>query len=604
MCGIIGYVGEKDAVPILVNGLKRLEYRGYDSAGLAAIKGNGAGDEVMLIRAAGRVANLETKWKSLALDGCPAATVGIAHTRWATHGAPEEKNAHPHADCRNEIFVVHNGIIENYAELKKTLLHEGHRFSSDTDTEVLAHLIERHYAGGADGQTLFQALPRALEDVRGTYAIAAIAVREPRTIVCARRASPLLIGIGEREHLIASDASALLGRAKNVIYLEDGEVAEIGAGHVAIKTHEGSRVERRPEPLAITLEAAEKHGHPHFMHKEICEAPEAIIAALREARAIRAAARRSLQGMERIQIVACGTAAHAGHAGKYLFETYAGIPSAVDIGSEFRYRRAPSANGDTLAIAISQSGETADTLAALREARRQGARTLAIVNTVGSTIAREADAVIYQHAGPEISVASTKAFISQLAVLALATGDRRLEGTLKDLPAHIHAVLAGQEPVVKAIAERYAQAEHLFFLGRGAHFPIALEGALKLKEVAYLHAEACPAGEFKHGPLAMIDDRTPSFFIIPRDAAYEKNRSNLEEVHARRGPIIALTTEGGSAEELRAWTSDIITIPFCHEALLPILAAIPVYLFAYYAALARGCDVDKPRNLAKSVTVE
>ncbi len=603
MCGIIGYIGDEDAIPILVDGLKRLEYRGYDSAGVAAMT-DGA---VLLVRAAGRVANLEAK-----LGEPGESHIGIAHTRWATHGIPSEKNAHPHADCNDTIFVVHNGIIENYAELKRNLMSDGHRFSSDTDTEVLAHLIEKYYR--KDPKGLFRATQRALKEVRGTYAIAVIAKNDPKTIVCARSASPLIIGVGDGENVIASDASAILSRTKKVIYLGDGEIAEVEADNFVIETLNGKKVEHAVETLAIALEDAGKNGHPHFMHKEIFEAPDVVVNALRANGERLGTVVEAMHDIENITIVACGTAAHAGYIGKYFLEAYAGIPVEVDIGSGFRYRKAPL-RPKTLAIAISQSGETADTLASIREAKRRGARTLGIVNTVGSTIARETDAVIYNHAGPEISVASTKAFISQLTVLALITAEmarrknkssgeaEKIFLAIEQLPMLLKKVLE-QEPVIKAIAAKYAHAEHMFFLGRNHNFPVALEGALKLKEVAYLHAEACAAGEFKHGPIAMIDAQTPTFFVIPKDDVYEKTKSNLEEIKARGGPVIALTTAGDAAAELHAWTDDIIAIPDCHEALTPILAAIPVYLFAYHIAVARGCDVDKPRNLAKSVTVE
>jgi glucosamine--fructose-6-phosphate aminotransferase (isomerizing) len=612
MCGIIGYIGneEKDAIPILMDGLKRLEYRGYDSAGIAVIEND---KKIALVRAAGRVANLEEKLDAIKNDSAEKSRIGIAHTRWATHGAPSEKNAHPHADCVGEIFVVHNGIIENYAELKKDLISDGHRFASDTDTEVLAHLIEKYYRAGAGA--LLEATRHALNQVRGTYAITVIAAGAPRVIVCARSASPLIIGVGDGEHLVASDASAIVGRTNRVIYLDDGEIAEVGAKGFFIETLGGKKITHVPQILATTTGDADKNGHPHFMHKEIFEAPEVVVNALRAdtengADIIKKASR----GVKNILILACGTAAHAGYVGKYLLESYANIPVEVDIGSEFRYRKTPL-HPDTLAIAISQSGETADTLASIREAKRLGARTLAIVNTVGSTIAREADMAIYNHAGPEISVASTKAFISQLTVLALLTTEvarqrerspetEKIHGAIEALPSLIKKILE-QEAIIKTIAAKHARAEHMFFLGRNHNFPIALEGALKLKEVAYLHAEACPAGEFKHGPIAMIDAQTPTFFVIPKDGTYEKTRSNLEEIKARGGPIIVLTTAGEAERELRAWTSDVIAIPAdCHEALIPVLAAIPVYLFAYHIAVARGCDVDKPRNLAKSVTVE
>lgn len=614
MCGIIGYVGEEEASPILLEGLKRMEYRGYDSAGMVTV---GADGKSRLVRKPGRVANLE----SAVLTDPDKAGLGIAHTRWATHGKPSEENAHPHPDCGGKIFVVHNGIIENYAELRTELLAEGHKFRSETDTEVLAHLIESFYKEQKGGHRLLSAVREALKEVQGTYGIAVACSEEPDRIVAARNSSPLLLGIGADGNTVASDASAILNQTKRVVYLEDGEVAEITAKDFRIETLSAGRVDRVPETLDMDIAQAEKSGHPHFMHKEIFETPETVVNSSRgrllpeEGLAKLGgleAVKDRLRDIERLVIVACGTASYAGQIGEYMLEEYAGIPVESDIGSEFRYRK-PILDKKTALIAISQSGETADTLAAVREAKEKGVLTIGIVNAVGSTIARETEVGIYNHAGPEISVASTKAFISQLTVLALLTiylgrqrqmslvTGKRIAEEIRILPEHLRKVLA-QEEKIKRIAEKHRNAEHMFYLGRKYNYPIALEGALKLKEVSYMHAEGCAAGEFKHGPIAMIDPHTPSFIIAPKDSVYEKTRSNLEEIKARGGPLIALTTEGNS--ELENWTEDVVYIPKTLEMLSPILSAIPTYLFAYHMAVLRGNDVDKPRNLAKSVTVE
>lgn len=613
MCGIVGYIGKEDATPILLDGLKRLEYRGYDSAGLVTVDENGASH---LVRRAGRVANLES-----AVGNGARAGVGIAHTRWATHGKPSEENAHPHADCSGKLFLVHNGIIENYEELKSVLAKKGHIFKSETDTEVLAHLIEEKYKHAAGSHKLLRAVGDALKEVRGTYGIAVLSAAEPDKIIAARNSSPLLIGVGKDENIIASDASAVLNYTKKVVYLGDGEIAEVAANKFHIETLSAEAVNRRPEELDMDISAAEKGGHAHFMHKEIFEAPETVLNSSRGRLIVEEglaklggveAIKEKLREIKRIIIVGCGTAALAGRIGEYMLEEYAGIPVEVELGSEFRYRK-PIIDKKTAVIAISQSGETADTLASVREAKEKGALTLGIVNVVGSTIARETGVGVYNHAGPEISVASTKAFISQLTVLSLLTlflGRQRemsletgkeIAEELQKLPDLLRHVLK-QEEKIRKIAEKHKTAEHMIFLGRKYNYPIALEGALKLKEISYLHAEGYPAGEFKHGPIAMIDPHLPSFFVAPKDSVYEKTKSNLEEVKARGGPILALTTEGN--DELKNFTDDIIYIPKTLEMLTPILSAVPLYLFAYHMAISRGCDVDKPRNLAKSVTVE
>lgn len=613
MCGIVGYIGKKNAVPVLLEGLKRLEYRGYDSAGMVVIGESGA---ATLVRRAGRVSNLEE-----ALTEPLETGLGIAHTRWATHGKPSEENAHPHADCKGEIFLVHNGIIENYRELKGELLKTSHKFASETDTEILAHLVEAHCKKQKSEHALLHAVQEALAGVRGTYGIAVVSSSEPDKIIAARSSSPLLVGIGAEENVVASDASAIISRTKNVIYLEDGEVAEVTAKDVYIETLKKTPVARTAETLEMDISQAEKGGHAHFMHKEILEIPETIINSSR-GRLIPGegmvklggleTVKEKLRDVERIVLVACGTASYAARLGEYMLEEYAGIPVEVDIGSEFRYRK-PVLDKKTAVIAVTQSGETADTLASVKEAKEKGILTLGIVNVVGSTIARETDAGVYNHAGPEISVASTKAFVSQLTVLALLTVflgrqrqmsltiGKRITEEIKKLPELVSRVLKDEEKI-KRIAEKHVLAEHMFLLGRKYNYPMALEGALKLKEVCYLHAEGFASGEFKHGPIAMIDPHTPAFFIAPKDSVYEKTKSNLEEVRARGGPVIAITTEGN--EELTNWTENVIYIPKTLEMLTPILAAIPLYLFTYHLAVLRGLDVDKPRNLAKSVTVE
>ncbi|OGY98788.1 MAG: glutamine--fructose-6-phosphate aminotransferase [Candidatus Liptonbacteria bacterium RIFCSPHIGHO2_01_FULL_57_28] len=614
MCGIVGYLGSENATPFLLGGLTNLEYRGYDSAGIAIYDGG----KMVVEKTVGRVGNLKEKIKTLAQ--APKGKLGIAHTRWATHGGVTDANAHPHGDCTDALYIVHNGIIENYKELKSELADSGHIFKSETDTEVLAHLIEEHYKP-ENKRTLFEAVRDALKKVRGTYGLTVISVREPDRIIAARNFSPLILGLGEHGNVVASDASAFVGMTKKVVYLNDGEIAELTADDFRIETLDSEVIARTPEMLEWETDKIRKDGHEHFLHKEIFEAPATVRNAIR-GRLVsdRGLAKlggvenvkEELRGIERIMITACGTASYAGRVGEYMLEEYAGIPVEVDIGSELRYRKAVF-DKKTALIAISQSGETADTLGAVREAKEKGVLTLGIVNVVGSSIARECGVGIYNHAGPEISVASTKAFISQLSVLALltlflgrqrnmslATG-KRIAEELQKLPELLSKVLE-QEARIRKIAEKYKDAKHMLFLGRKYNYPIALEGALKLKETAYIHAEGQAAGEFKHGSIAMIDQDFPSFFILPKDSVYEKTRSNLEEIKARGGPVIALTTEGNA--ELDAFTEDVIYIPKTLEMLSPILTAIPTYLFAYHIATMRGNDVDRPRNLAKSVTVE
>lgn len=614
MCGIVGYLGREEATPFLLGGLTNLEYRGYDSSGIAVYDG----EKMVVERAVGRVGNLKDKLTEGAKT--LVGKLGIAHTRWATHGGVTEANAHPHGDCSDSLYIVHNGIVENYKELKAELSEAGHVFKSQTDTEVLAHLIEENYKP-EHKRTLFQAVRAALKRVHGTYGLTVISVREPDRIIAARNFSPLILGLGEHGNVIASDASAFVGMTKKVVYLNDGEIAELTADDFRIETLDAEPINRSPEVLEWETDKIRKDGHDHFLHKEIFEAPSTVMNAIR-GRLVpdRGMAKlggiedikEELRDIERIVITACGTASYAGRVGEYMLEEYAGIPVEVDIGSELRYRKA-AFDKKTALIAISQSGETADTLGAVREAKEKGLMTLGIVNVVGSSIARECGVGIYNHAGPEISVASTKAFISQLSVLALltvflgrqrgmslSTGKSIVDG-LSALPDLLSIVLK-QEDRIKTIAAKYKDARNMLFLGRKYSYPIALEGALKLKETSYIHAEGQAAGEVKHGSLAIIDKDFPSFFILPKDSVYEKTRSNMEEIKARGGPVIAITTEGNT--ELEAFTEDVIYIPEVPEMLSPIITAIPTYLFAYHIATMRGNDVDRPRNLAKSVTVE
>jgi len=608
MCGIVGYVGSQESLPILLEGLRRLEYRGYDSAGVAIL--NGAGLSVQ--KAAGKIAVLEAL-----LDGRrPKGSLGIAHTRWATHGEPNTVNAHPHVDCKENIAVVHNGIIENYVTIKKKLEQEGHRFTTDTDTEVIAHLIEKYFEGNLE-----RAVATALQHLTGTYGIAVIARDDPGKIVGARHGSPLVVGICDSEYVLASDVSAIIRHTNQVVYLDDGEMVVLTPAGIHTTTIKEEKVSKRIETVDWDLSTIEKAGFAHFMLKEIFEQPQSLRNTLRGRLMVEEGTARlgglnmspaELRAITRVVITACGTSWHAGMIGEYLIEELARIPVEVEYASEFRYRN-PILEPGTLVIAISQSGETADTLAAMREAKRRGARVLGFCNVVGSTIARESDGGVYIHAGPEIGVASTKAFTSQVASLALLTlylgrlGELSSEmgavlaKELEQIPEKIERILAGAERV-KAIAKAYAHHNNFLYLGRGYNFPVALEGALKLKEISYIHAEGYPAAEMKHGPIALIDQNMPVVFICTQDSAYEKVLSNMEEVRARRGKIIAIASEGDDHVATKA--DHVIYIPKTVGPLTPLLAVLPLQLLAYHIAVERGCDVDQPRNLAKSVTVE
>jgi len=606
MCGIFAYTGTKAALPILLDGLTSLEYRGYDSAGIFI-------PESGVIKAVGAVTKLKEK-----LTTKRPGTSGIAHLRWATHGEPTEVNAHPHSGGTQKIWVVHNGIVENFKEIKTKLISLGHIFTSATDTEVIPHLVEFYLQETADFET---AVLRALRDIKGTYGLAIASVAEPDKIIAARHGAPVVIGIGHGENFVASDPSPILRYTKNVIYLHDGDVAVLTPTSHRVSSLDNVEIARPSEIIDWEIEQAQKEGYEHFMLKEIMEGPEVIENTIR-GRLIPEQGLVKLGGLEavadklrdikRIIIVGCGTAYYAGLVGEYMLEEYAGIPVEVEVGSEFRYRH-PVIDAQTLLLAISQSGETADTLEAIREGKRKGALTIGIVNTVGSTIARETDAGVYNHAGPEMGVASTKAFISQLTALTLltiflgrqrqmstATG-RLLAEELQALPAKITTIL-NQADNIKTIAQKYAATRDFLYIGRTYNYPIALEGALKLKEVSYLHAEGYGAGEMKHGPLAMIDSNFPTLAIAQQDSVYEKMVSNIQEIRARKGPVVVIATEGNT--ELFDLADDVIYIPKTIEMLSPILAIVPLQLFAYYVAHARGLDVDRPRNLAKSVTVE
>lgn len=610
MCGIVGYIGKQNDPRLGLEALKRLEYRGYDSAGMAVY--DAAQKRITTLRAAGRIVELEKKMAATPVQGMPF----IFHTRWATHGEPVEKNAHPHGDCTNTIYVVHNGIVENYRELKEKLSGEGHRFRSDTDTEILAHLIERFFTNNLE-----EAVREALGYIRGTYGIAVISSRDPYKLVAARLSSPLLVGVAKEGYFVASDASAVLSHTKKVVYLEDGDIATMAPDDLRVSNQTTGMKEAKIEELEWDITQTQKGGYPHFMLKEIHEQPESIENTMR-GRILLQEGKAKLGGLEEVKdrlrdikklyIVACGTASYAALVGEYMLEEYAGIPTEVDFASEFRYRK-PLFDEHTALLCISQSGETADTLAALREAKEKGALTLGIVNAVGSTVARETDAGIYNHAGPEISVASTKAFTSQLAVLSLLTlflgrqrgmsyvMGKRIASELLRVPAHMRAIFK-QEAQIKKVAKKYARAHNALYIGRKYNYPIALEGAIKLKEISYIHAEGYASGEMKHGPIALIDNTFPTIAIAPQDSVYEKMFSNIQEIKARKGPIIALTTRGN--RKLESIADDVIFIPKTIEMLMPLLSVLPLQLFAYYIAVLNGRDVDRPRNLAKSVTVE
>jgi glucosamine--fructose-6-phosphate aminotransferase (isomerizing) len=610
MCGIVGYIGPRDASGILLEGLKRLEYRGYDSAGVAAFANGG----IEVRRCVGKLENLERQLREVPLVGTP----GIGHTRWATHGRPSEQNAHPHR--AGSVVVIHNGIIENYLELRQELAARGRTLSSETDTEVISHLIDEHVQEGVD---IVQATRQAVARLVGSYAIVVLCDRDKNTLVTAKSATPIVIGVGEGENFVASDVPALLDYSRRVIFLEDGEVATLTPTGVTITTFDGTWVERTPRTVHWDAVTAQKGGYKHFLHKEIHEQPQALIDTMR-GRVVQERDDTQLAELDslgadwertvtRMVLVACGTAWHACLIAKFLFEELVGIPTEVDYGSEFRYRR-PILDERTLLLLVSQSGETADTLAALEAARERHAPVLSICNVVDSSIARKSDAVLFTHAGPEISVASTKAFTTQLTglfLLALHLGRRRgrvSEAQGRELVSHLlgipHAIqmILDREEQTERLARRYSAVRDLLYLGRGVNYPVALEGALKLKEISYIHAEGYPAGEMKHGPIALINEDMPVVVLIPRDPVFAKTLSNLKEVESRGGKIIAVTDERST--DLEAVATDVIDVPTTHYLLMPILLTIPLQLLAYHIAVYRGTDVDQPRNLAKSVTVE
>jgi glucosamine--fructose-6-phosphate aminotransferase (isomerizing) len=609
MCGIVGYIGPRQAAGLLLEGLRRLEYRGYDSAGIAVVNGRG----LKIMKAAGKLSVLEGELN----EDMPLGTIGIGHTRWATHGAPTTTNAHPHTDQSGRIAVIHNGIIENSSAIRKALEQRGHTFTSETDTEVLAHLVGELYQGNLE-----EAVAAALKDVDGAYGLAFISSEEPGVLVAARKGSPLLIGVGEDEWFVASDASPLLQYTRSVVYLDDGEMAVLTREGYRVRNLESTRISKEVNQIDWDLGQVERGGYAHFMHKEICEQAESLCNTLRghlledEGTARVSGLNMSdeeLKQIERIIITACGTSWHSGIIGEYMMEEMARIPVEVEYASEFRYRN-PVVDPKTLVIGISQSGETADTLAAIREAKRRGARTIGLVNVVGSTIAREVDGGIYLHAGPEIGVASTKAFTSQVAALALIAlriarlrnlsilQGREFIRALQRLPGQVTQILE-RSSEIERLADRFLRTtKNALYLGRGVNFPVALEGALKLKEISYIHAEGYPAAEMKHGPIALIDENMPVVFIAPRDAVHSKIVSNIEEVKARGGKVIALINEGDT--EIERLADATFTIPVTLDLLTPILTSIPLQLLSYYVAVSRGCNVDQPRNLAKSVTVE
>ena len=608
MCGIIGYIGTRGATPLLLEGLKRMEYRGYDSAGVAVMNGTG----VETRKAAGKISQLERALATRPVEG----DTGIGHTRWATHGVPNECNAHPHVDCKGDIAVVHNGIIENSGTLKKGLEARGHEFASDTDTEVIAHLIEEAFDGNLE-----DAVIEALWQIEGTYGIAVVSSKDKNKIVAARKGSPLLLGLGDGEYYVASDVSAILAQTREVVYLDDGDVAVLTRDGYTILNQRAQQLERGVSKIDWDLDQIERGGFDHFMLKEIFEQPATVENAMR-GRLLPDQGTSKLGGLnmtdeellrfDNILITACGTSWHSALIGEHMLESLARIPVEVEYASEFRYRN-PVVTDKTLCIVISQSGETADTLAAMREAKSRGARTYGIVNVVGSTIARESDGGIYVHAGPEIGVASTKAFTSQVIALLLFTlklarlrnlsmvdGKEIIEELLK-LPSKIQSVLDRADEVEK-IADDFKNAQNFLYLGRGYSFPTALEGALKLKEISYIHAEGYPAAEMKHGPIALIDEKMPVVFVTPHDSVFDKVVSNVQEVKARGGRVIAITTR--EEESLEGKLDYEFRIPETKDMLTPVLASIPLQLLAYYIAVKRGANVDQPRNLAKSVTVE
>ncbi|MDH4156960.1 MAG: glutamine--fructose-6-phosphate transaminase (isomerizing) [candidate division Zixibacteria bacterium] len=608
MCGIVGYVGHKKALPVLMSGLKRLEYRGYDSAGIALLTDHG----LMVAKSAGKIARLEAMIGDIDYN----CEHGIAHTRWATHGEPTQINAHPHTDARGEIALVHNGIIENFRAIREFLIQQGFTIKTETDTEILVHLIRFHYRGN-----LTEAVRNALAQVDGTYGIAVISSLHPGVIVAARMGSPLVIGHGDGEKFVASDVSAMLEHTNRVVYLDDGEIATVTADDYNITTIQNVKITPQVEEVSWTLDQIEKGGYDHFMLKEIHEQSTTLRNATRGRLNYEEGIPRldglnlqyeELRRIRRIIITACGTSWHAGLIGEYMIEELARVPVEVEYASELRYR-SPIFDDHTILLAISQSGETTDTMAAIREAKKRGATVLGLVNVVGSSIARETDGGVYIHAGPEIGVASTKAFSSQVIVLSLIAtllgrmrqlsvqqGQEIIQG-IENIPAQVEQILTIEEEI-KAIAAQYYKANNFLYLGRGINYPVALEGALKLKEISYIHAEGYPAAEMKHGPIALIDQNMPVVVIALKDPVYDKVMSNISEVRARNGQVIAIATEGDT--EIANHVNHVIYIPYTSRLLTPLLSIIPLQLLAYHIAVMRGCHVDQPRNLAKSVTVE
>jgi glucosamine--fructose-6-phosphate aminotransferase (isomerizing) len=615
MCGIVGYVGPRFAAPILLDGLRRLEYRGYDSAGIAVLNLEG---EIQIEKTEGKLQKL----LDVVGDGGPPGFLGLGHTRWATHGLPNETNAHPHADCERRLVLVHNGIIENHAELRDELLGQGHRFVSETDTEVLAHLFEEEYArlvrDGYERPILPEAVRRGLGKVRGAYAVAVFSRDEPQVLVGARLFSPLIVGLGRGENYLASDIPAIMHHTRSALVVDDGEVVTLTPEGVFIQTLEGEEIRREPFHVSWDLQSAEKGGYPHFYLKEVHEQPEAVGNALRgrlDGRQLDLSewSHLDLGHVDGITVVACGSSYYAGLVGGLLMEKWSGLPVKVEVASEFRYRE-PVIDGRTLVVLITQSGETADTLAASRLAKEKGALTVAITNVVGSSVTRGTDATFYLQAGPEIGVVATKTYVTELVVLCLLALDLahsrgclseeeigELVGELRAVPLKMQAVLE-QEEAIAEVARQYAYRQGFFFIGRNLGFPTALEGALKLKEISYIHAEGYAGGELKHGPIAMLEPGFPVFAIVPRSETYEKLMSNIQEVRARQADVLSVATVGdaGIQDHSRA----VFYIPEVPEVLSPLLAIVPLQLFAYYVAVERGCDVDQPRNLAKSVTVE
>ena len=615
MCGIVAYIGRSAALPVLMDGLRRLEYRGYDSAGVAILESG----QIHLRKSIGRIANLAEEIEKNPVSG----SIGISHTRWATHGAVTRENAHPHTDKSGRLHLVHNGVIENYQILRDQLIERGHIFHSQTDTEVLAHLVGEAFdrATSRNEATLVEAVRQALRQVIGTYGISVVHADVPGVIIGARRGSPLVLGIGKNEHFLASDVSAIVAHTRDVVFLNDYEIIALQAEGFEITTVSGNGADYQVSKVEYSAESVDKGHYPHYMLKEIHEQPNSVRDALRGRLCLEEATAKlgglnmsnaDLRSVDRIVLVGCGTAFHSALAGEYLIESLAHIPVECEFASEFRYRNIPL-DRDTLVFVVSQSGETADTLAALRESQRKGHRTLGICNNVASTIARESDGGVYMHAGPEIGVAATKSFTSQLTIFALLglllgrirhlshSDGLEIIAAMEKLPDLVARTLQ-LDAQIAAIAKKYAHSKSFLFMGRQAQYPIALEGALKLKEISYISASGYPSAELKHGVIALITEEAPSIFIAPRDAVFEKNISNIEEVKARKGPVIAIGTEGDTA--LAKICDDVILIPDCPHYLTPILSVIPLQLLSYHIAAELGCDVDKPRNLAKSVTVE